>query len=1231
MKHPLTCLLVCFFSLAFLAAASAAAGKSPVPPLPEAVTDSAPGAGATEFGVRQLRYHPEGSDFVITNGTRRYNRALYGTHTAFRIEGGDLPEFALYIPGIAGDMKLGVLTAAGSKWLNDFDTVEARYRPGTLLYRLKDRTLGDAVIRLQLLALPEGEGLILKAVSAGNTQPVRLVCVYGGASGMHPSRNGDLGADPPSVFFLTPRHARGNRIRIDKNRFRLLFRDRKRTDTISGMLPQGASLHTGSAARLGSPAGAVNAGTDSLAPVLVAVIPLQQHQAEYVVVRHGDSLASVEKTDSLFRAAAACRRRLASRVEVGTPDPFLNTLGADLSVAGDAIWQRPAYLHGAVAWRMWLNGWRGVYTADPLGWHDRAQTEFSAYNKMQLTAPDTTIHAPDPAYGLARQKESFGLGIYNSGYITRYPQGKKVLNHYDMNLAYMDALLRHFLWTDDTALLRSSWPVIQRHLAWEKRNFDADGNGLFDAYACIWASDALQYSGGDVCYSSAFNYFDNRMASRLAVALGKDPSPFRREARRIRSAMDSILWMPERGWYAEYRDKAGMVHPDAGVWSIYHAIDAGIADPFQAWQALRYIDTRIPHIPIRCPALKGHYQMLSTTDWMPYTWSVNNVAMAEMVHTALAFWEGGRPEEAFHLFKSVILESMYLGPSPGNFEQLSYYDRYRGELYRDFADPIGISARALVEGLFGILPDALSDTLTVKPGFPAAWDHASIRLPDIGYRYRSKGDSSVYRIRPAFAKRMALKLVLRAPSAIQDATVNGRPVAWHDATGAVGGPQLVLAVPPAAEYAVRIRWTHHRHSRPEYDSVAVRGAQFRVRTGGAQILDVRDPQHTLSDIRYRSSSPTRSGNNLLTSRVAGREGPHTLFLRVREDSMTWWMAADFTIRPGIQVVAADPEDSSGIRFRIRNNTGAALSGKAVVSAGGFRTKARLSIAPGKSSAPLFVPAAWLLPGSNPVSVTLDGYRADTVLTAWNLPGRGKRYRMISLDTCFNDRVTSIFRNRYLSPRPAKATLQQPVQGIGNWCTTGAHPLIADSGLRALAGSRGYFRLPDGIPFKTPSAARAKNIIFTSLWDNYPDSVRIPLTGRASHAWLLMAGSTNPMQSRILNAEVVVRYADGSRDVLPLKNPGTWWPVAQDYSYDGYAFHCASPVPWRVHLKTGLITRHFRGYKAIRGLTDLGVPGGAATVYDLPLDAGKELVSLELKTVAPEVVAGLMSVTLLNKK
>ncbi len=50
-------------------------------------------------------------DFVTTNGALRFNRALYGGNTAFRVEAGDLPEFALYLPGMGGNRKLGILLA----------------------------------------------------------------------------------------------------------------------------------------------------------------------------------------------------------------------------------------------------------------------------------------------------------------------------------------------------------------------------------------------------------------------------------------------------------------------------------------------------------------------------------------------------------------------------------------------------------------------------------------------------------------------------------------------------------------------------------------------------------------------------------------------------------------------------------------------------------------------------------------------------------------------------------------------------------------------------------------------------------------------------------------------------------------------------------------------------------------------------------------------------------------
>ena len=96
------------------------------------------------------------------------------------------------------------------------------------------------------------------------------------------------------------------------------------------------------------------------------------------------------------------------------------------------------------------------------------------------------------------------------------------MHHYDMNLNYIDELLWHFQYDADKAYMKKMWPVLKSHLAWEKRNFDPDGDHLYDAYCCIWASDALYYSGGAVTHSSAYNYRGNRLAARIAQLIGED-------------------------------------------------------------------------------------------------------------------------------------------------------------------------------------------------------------------------------------------------------------------------------------------------------------------------------------------------------------------------------------------------------------------------------------------------------------------------------------------------------------------------------------------------------------------------------------------------------------------------------------------------------------------------------------------------------------------------------------
>jgi hypothetical protein len=1236
---------------------------------------------------RPLRYTPEGTDFVITNGDESFNRPLY-TNTAFRVDGGDKPEFMLYLPGRGGNLRLGILTAAGGKWLNDAAQVVTRYRPGSLVFEISDPLLGEqGKLNLTAMVLPTGQGLILRADTV-NAPPVTLVWAYGGANGVEGTRGGDIGTEGQPVsrlFQLQAANCEGDEFALAGNSFTLQFRaPRARNGAVTkilGVAPAESKLAMADASQWASLTGLLaTANTPTEAPVLIGQTPLASGQPVYLALQRqpqpGENLSAelpvyVEAGGAppseappagpvtpltyadlprTFDAAEARRQSIAEHVAVDTPDPYINAAMAALCVAADGIWDESSgvFEHGAVAWRSRLLGWRGAYSGDDLGWFDREVRHLTYWAGRQNTQNFAQPPPPDAASHYSRDEPA----VHSNGDMSN--------SHYDMNMISVDELMRHLLWTGDLDFARKEWPIIQRHLAWEQRLFRRPYAGqlpLYEAYAAIWASDDLEYGGGGATHSSAFNYFQNLMAARLAQMLGEDPAPYQHEADLIRQAMRANLWLPDRGWYAEYKDLLGLQrpHPAAALWTFYHAIDEQAATPLEAWQMTRYVDTQIAHIPIRGPGVPPGYFALPTSNWMPYTWSLNNVVMGESAHTALGYWEANRSEEAFQILKGCILDSMFLGQTPGNAGTMTYYDAYRGEAQSDFGDDIGALSRALVEGLFGVHPDALAGELLLRPGLPAAWDHASFHHPFLDYTYHADGPvliphtiqrsvdtgggrgavvmqsettqtpgfSETYSITPRFPKPMALRLqVVARRSDVAMVTVNGLNVTWQALDDSVETPRIEIVCPPAEHYEVKIVWMGDVPAAPAAPAVVVAGRDFVVPLGLAHVREITDPQGAIDNFGATASN--------VTVTAVGAPGFHTAFLKLQQGALTWQEPLTFEIRPAWEIIPAETQAPGQLTFSVRNNNSTAYSGNVVLHCqGGEDVKVPLAIPALGTSASISLAAA--LPGSNRVVADLGGGQSvEDVVTNWKLTADPAKihFEPVDLTGAFNDSVTQIFKNQYLTPRSPYPSLSIPLQGFGTWTNFTVVFNVNDQGLRdAAAQGGGTFTLPDqGVPFRTPGDAAAKNILFTSQWDNYPHAAGVPLTGNATHLYLLMAGSTNPMQSRIDNGEVIVAYADGTLARLALENPTTWWPIDQDYFIDDYAFARPGPIPPRVDLATGqertLERNEFKG----RGGR---VNGGAATVLDLSLDPAKELKSLTLRTLSNDVVIGLMAATLVR--
>ena len=571
--------------------------------------------------------------------------------------------------------------------LKDFERIESRFEKGVRSYELRDAAkIGDGAIKVAIVAAADGDGGVIRLKVEGGGEDVEVEYLRGPAQAKKFPRDGDLGRDPWQGFLV----------------------DRKRGVKGVVTLPK-----SGEAIYLGLGEKYRNAG------------------------------------EKEFAAGVDYAKLVAERIVIKTPDNYLNFLGSALALAENGGWDdaKGVYMHGAIGWRMPLPGWRAGYMADLIGDHERARRQFDNYAASQIVGVKA-VKPPtqDPKKAHARSIEQIGYPMFTDGYICRNPHDTKHINHYDMNLIYIDELFWHLKSTGDKEYAKKVWPVIKRHLAWEKRVFDPDNDHLYDAYCCIWASDALQYNGGEVTHSSAYNAFHNRLAAEVAEWIGEDGAEYRAEAEAIEREMKANLWVGAQGTvpahWAEFKDNLGrqMVHPVAAAWSEYTPIDCGLGTEEMRLSAAKYLETQLPH--------KGG--IVSTTCWQPYMWSINNVAMAEIMHMALANWLAGNDEEAFRIYKAIILDSCFEGAGPGNFEQTSKHDPSTGECYRDFTDTTACVLRATVQGLFGVRPDLIHGKVYVSPRFPKDWTFAELHTKDIDLVYKEgKYDISLHYPVPA--------------------------------------------------------------------------------------------------------------------------------------------------------------------------------------------------------------------------------------------------------------------------------------------------------------------------------------------------------------------------------------------------------------------------------------------------------------------------------------------------
>lgn len=1094
-----------------------------------------------EFTIKDGAYH-------ITNGQNTLNRPLYGTNDFAAVHAGDRP-LVLFAPG--PDVKSGVLAGqivSGNqrRWLDEAARVDFAYDGAQVEWRITDPLLGDTSLTLTVVTLDDAEGYILRAQSA---QPVRLSWWYGGLRGDYDS--GFAAGYGPLPGGRSEADCAGNVISFVGPIAELDNPTVPSAHVFVGVSPHGQWQP-------------VQTEDGLAATILVEVGP----EAAYVVAAPDVQTvrAVLADADSVWARALQHYQQIASRLSTHTPYPILDAAIRTNNMSLDGSYYPPSFMHGTLRWGIetgvWYLGWRCWY--GPIVAGDWEHVAGAAPYHCSFQRADGRLASSVP-FGTEPGDMDAELGWF-----------------YLMQETFLDHMRQYYYWTGDHALMKELWPILKQVLAYQRREIGKDLDGLYTNAVNTWISDGHHYNGNACTQASAYAISHNGLAAQVATLAGDDPEFFAAQARLTRREMNQRLWIADRGYFAEYVDRDGVLHDAAEAPSIYHPVEFGAADQFQAYQMTRYVDERLWRFG----------DLILVNDWFPVIVTNGCPTFSETLNTTLAYYYAGRFEQAWRLLKTCC-DSTARAAVPGSISCYAAEDGSQG-VYVDFADTTSLLARTVVEGLFGLQPRVDQQRVEWQPRFPAAWDRA--RLSTRGFTVDFSRSDGVATYTLQTDQELEHVLILPAEFAqLISLRINGQS-AQPETVEAVLRPCLKVVVPGTQRTVVEVEG-EGKLPRLRYKPRICVGEDFRARGDGGEILELYDPQGIFEDT-------TVTGQQLRAT-VLKDDGHHTAFVRVKAELGTFWSPLDIECLPPIQItearLAAIPGlNEIGLRVAIRNNTSRDIDSLAQIAFAGQTLAAPLKLRRGQT-APLKLPlsdASGVLPGHTTVKLDVADYQATAQTCLWAvfqaLQERKGQFagECKLLDFPRNDTLTEIFTRAYQVGHP-------PLLNCWTWYET---DYINTDAMRERAKG-GVLMTHVGVPFAT--SPEGNDGLYLSRWQPFERSANIPVGVHADKLYLLLVNHTHNSQTHLTQAEVVLQYADGVNQTIPLTGPT---------DIDGMLQHYSDMAPEWIGGKD----QGWYGHGRAKGVH--------ADVTDIEVDPTRELAAFELRCVTEETLIGLLGAT-----
>lgn len=1144
-------------------------------------------------------YLPVKGGFEITDGEARYSRPLYSSHvndkSGRRYIGfvGDQPDFLMLLANkeksfaTYAHMFLGLNNGEQTKWLSDMDSITFRYLYGRAEYDITDASF-EGTIRLTFVRTDSFDGFLIKAKLPDGMQD-KLVMATAGDGGVSIAQQ--TGGNT-SGYEFKPDNAKNTSVSIgEDNTFAI---SKSGQPTVSGGASVPLTYSVGDASKfndLSALLGSEQSGT----PMVIATTENNTENDVYLLlttesVDNAGVQAYLTDAKPAFDHGREYLESVSKKVDVTTPDPYFDSMVAAQTVAMDAAWISPTVMHGPIAWFTAHGGWRSSYGQTTAGNTDRVSLNAQQYMKSQKA----------------------------DGRITAFPTSDK---RYNMGEVLVDQYLYNWLWTGDLSEMENGgYSFVTRYLEFIETQMKVGDTNLYENWLNAWNTDNKWANGGASSIETAYVWRAYDTIADIAARLGKteDAEKYQQKADAIKAEMKDQLWADETGVYGEYRDLFGLgrLHDAPDLSSIYTPIDVGMTDMFERYQMVHYADTSIPNLSYEFPR-GGSFKEAS--NWLPSVYSSRGIYQGELINQVLAYCQSGQYETADTMMRGIengLFQSKAAGPG-----LVSHITSAEGTNtgHLDFADVASMVVRTAVEGTFGIKMDVPNGAANITPGFPQAWDNASINTDYLGYTYEYADNTEKFHITTEQPLRYNLSFKARSAD-ILSVQVNGTEVDYTLEAGVEHG-YITLTTPSATSADIEVTYGDTAPAQAQAAETGAADSNYTVTLTDGEIAEVYDPQGVLADSKLDGASASFTLND--------KQGHHTFFVLAKQGEFSIWLPVNLEISTAFELtgltLSADATGAVNAQVALANHTETDRQVSSTVRIGNNSYTFTETIPAQGESSVHTIPLNDLTgigDGDTLVTARLTGEYTGTVegtATNWGLSkstdrvSYGGNITKVDLSGSVNQDLRTLHSNKYTLTWDGRDDYTIPnfywVSDTTRSVTQTGRAWWEDSS-RGKNGVPASLNLPSGggeyltgagVPFDI-AGENGKNAAFVSLYNNFPDSLTIPVNATGQKLYFLAAVSTNHMQSHIENARITVNLKDGTQQTLSLSNPENiddWlsYQTKKPYAQSGYIQNLGS--------------------------------NAHANLLSLDLGSNKEIESVELTCTSNEVLAGLLGITVLS--